>query len=148
MCNTRYNIIIVIYIAFLVFSFNQIIFSHFSSKPFIDSDDVIASKPSANNTKYTRVRAIIVNNHTQRSFAIYFLFLNVIPYNTNVNPQSTIITNIINPPNFLSKQITLTLLPSHDGIDGNERADLAVKQATDEINIETIYSNIKQRYNG
>ncbi|XP_025419689.1 uncharacterized protein LOC112690014 [Sipha flava] len=56
------------------------------------------------------------------------------------NPQKNneITNNIINLLNNTNKLITLTWIPSHTGIEGNERADMMAKQATSDQTIEIL----------
>ncbi|CAI6367276.1 unnamed protein product [Macrosiphum euphorbiae] len=54
--------------------------------------------------------------------------------------NNEIANNITNLLNSTNKLITLTWIPSHTGIEGNERADMMAKQATSDQTIEVLYS--------
>jgi len=56
----------------------------------------------------------------------------------NTKKNNEITNDITNLLNTTHKQITLTWIPSHIGIEGNERADAAAIQATGDQTIETI----------
>uniref|UniRef100_A0A2S2P5Q9 RNase H type-1 domain-containing protein n=1 Tax=Schizaphis graminum TaxID=13262 RepID=A0A2S2P5Q9_SCHGA len=56
----------------------------------------------------------------------------------NSKRNNEITNNIINLLNSTTKHITLTWIPSHTGIEGNEKADMMAKQATSDQTIEML----------
>ena len=85
----------------------------------------------------------IIANHKSSKFIIYSDSKSVLQVLQSKNSSTPLITRLLDKMNTLSKNnsIILTWIPSHLGIQGNERADRAVKKA-----LQTRISNTKIPY--
>ena len=85
----------------------------------------------------------IIANHKSSKFIIYSDSKSVLQALQNKDSSTPLITRLLDEMNALSKNnsIILTWIPSHIGIQGNERADRAAKKA-----LQTPISNTKIPY--
>ena len=86
----------------------------------------------------------IIANHKSSKFIIYSDSKSVLQALQSKNSSTPLITRLLDKMNTLSKNnsIILTWIPSHTGIQGNERADRAEKKKA----LQTCISNTKIPY--
>ena len=93
----------------------------------------------------------IIANHKSSKFIIYSDSKSVLQALQSKNSSSPLITRLLDKMNVLSKNnsIIITWIPSHIGIQGNERADKAAKKAlqTRISNTKIPYTNLKPLIN-
>ena len=79
----------------------------------------------------------IIANHKSSKFIIYSDSKSVLQTLQSKNSSTPLITRLLDKMNTLSKNnsIILTWIPSHIGIQGNERADRAAKKSTPDMYI-------------
>ena len=77
----------------------------------------------------------IIANHKSSEFIIYSDSKSVLQALQSKDPSTPLITRLLDKMNTLSKNnsINLTWIPSHIGIQGNEKADKAEKKHTRHI---------------
>ena len=80
----------------------------------------------------------IIKEMPNNSFNILTDSLSTLASIQNPKKNNEITNNIINLLNSTTKHITLTWIPSHTGIEGNEKADMMAKQATSDQTIEML----------
>lgn len=99
--------------------------------------------PALNSIFTTEALAIqkaidIINEMPNNSFNILTNSLSTLASIQNPEKNNEITNNIINLLNNTNKHITLTQIPSHIGIEGNEKVDMMAKQATSDQTIEIL----------